>query len=279
MTFAGGTALQTLVDTHVHLDAPEIFPDVHEVLERARAAGIEWLITIGAGRGLDSAPSAVAIAHTHDEVAACVGIHPDDAEHATDPVMATIGSLAEDARVVGIGETGLDYRRSSDKEAQREAFRRHVQLACRTQKPLVLHTRAASADTLAILREEKAHHVGGVVHSCTEGIDFVRAMLDMEFDIALSPLLLTYADARALVRFVPSDRMLLETSAPYHPPPDAVRGEPSRLPQIAALVASFIGKQAEDVARWTTSNAVRRFGLAELPAASRPSIPSGPPRR
>jgi TatD DNase family protein len=217
----------------------------------------------------------VALAHTYDEIAACVGIHPDDADCATEAVLETLASLAEDARVVAIGETGLDYRGSSAKEPQQRALRDQVRLARAVQKPLVIHTRAAAADTVAILREESAHHVGGVVHSCTEGVDFARAMLDLEFDIALSPLLQRFDEARALARFVPSDRMLLETSAPYHPPKGAARAEPAALPLVADLVAELVGGvKADDVARWTARNALRRFGLEALPEASHRSLPS-----
>jgi TatD DNase family protein len=262
-----------LVDSHCHLDDPDLLPDVEGVLERARQAGIGWCITIGAGRGTESAPSAVALAHTYEEVAACVGIHPNDADCATDAVMSTLLELALDSRVVGIGETGLDYRTDPSPEVQREAFRRTIRLARKAQKPLVLHTRGAGKDTLEILREEDAQLVGGVIHSCTEDAAFVRHALDLDFDIALSPLLEQHAQAREIARLVPRDRLLLETSAPFHPPRARPgRNEPAFLSLVADHVASLVGRDAKELLEEVSMNAIRRFGLDTLPVASRASL-------
>ncbi|MBX3188702.1 MAG: TatD family hydrolase [Labilithrix sp.] len=261
-----------LVDTHCHLDAPELLEDADDLVERARGAGIRWIITIGAGRGTDSAPAAVALAHTHEEIAACVGIHPNDAECATETVMTTLAALSEDPRVVGIGETGLDYRHAPPPDAQRLAFRRSIQLARHVRKPLVIHTRAAAAETLAILRQEQAEDVGGVVHSCTDDVASAKAFLDRNFDISFSPLLLGYEHARDLARCVPLDRMLIETSAPYHQPAGTKHDLGTCLPLVAQHVADLIGASVEDVLARTSANAVRRFGLDELPEASRRSV-------
>jgi TatD DNase family protein len=257
-----------LVDTHCHLDANELYWEIDAVIARARDAGIRWCIAIGAGNGTDAAPAAVALAHSYEEVAACVGIHPDDASAATDDVMRTLADLAADARVVAVGETGLDYRSPSRREVQAEAFRKTVRLGRHVQRPIVLHTRGAAEDTIAILRAERAHEVGGIVHGCTEGVPFARALLDMNFDISLSPQLERHPEAAELARYVPRDRLLLETSAPYHPPSGTTRNEPAVLPAVAGHVAKLLGVAAEDLLATTSRNAIRRLGLDQLPVAS-----------
>jgi TatD DNase family protein len=257
-----------IVDTHCHLDGHDIFWEIDAVIERARAAGLRWIVAIGAGNGTDAAPTAVALAHRYDEVVACVGIHPDDASCATDRVMTTLAALAEDVRVVAVGETGLDFRSTKHREVQIEAFRKSVRVARHVGKPLVLHTRGAPNETIAILKEERAKEVGGVVHSCTEDVAFARALLDLDFDISLSPLLEKHATGAELAKFVPRDRMLLETSAPYHPPASERRNEPAYLSKVAGHVAKLCGVAAEQILESTSKNAVRRFGLSQLPVAS-----------
>jgi TatD DNase family protein len=262
-----------LVDTHCHLDDAELFGDVDAIMADARKAGIRWCITIGAGRGIDSAHNATALAHTYEEVVACVGIHPYDASCATDEVMKTLAWLANDPRVVGVGETGLDQRPGTPpRELQHDAFRRCIDLAKASGKPLVVHTRNAADDTLSILKSEGARQSGGVIHSCTESVAFVKACLDMNFDISLSPLLRDLPHATALAQYVPRDRLVIETSAPYHAPPTTLRNEPKCLPIVAEHVSSVMGVRIDDLFMWTSANAIKRFGLDEVPVASRRSV-------
>jgi TatD DNase family protein len=262
-----------LVDTHCHLDDADLFDDLDNIMAQAREAGIRWCIAIGAGRGLDSAQAATALAHTYEEVAACVGIHPYDAGCATDVVMETLTWLANDPRVVGIGETGLDLRPGTPAvDTQRDAFRRCIALARSSGKPLVVHTRNAGDETLTILRSEDARSVGGVIHSCTESVPFVKACLDMNFDISLSPLLRDLPHATALAQYVPKDRLVIETSAPFHPPPSTLRNEPGCLPIVAQHIAGVMGVALDDLFTWTSANAIKRFALDELPRASRRSV-------
>jgi TatD DNase family protein len=261
-----------LVDSHCHLDAPEFEVDRNEVLARARAAGVSWFVTVGAGRGKESAPDAVALAHTHQDVAACVGIHPYDALCATDQVVATIATLAADTRVVGVGETGLDYRRDiCPREAQKEAFRRLVRVARAVKKPIVVHTRAAPDETLAILREEGARDVGGVIHSFAEGPEFARAVMDMNFDLSLTAfhILQGNEEVRAAARRIPLDRLLIETSAPSLAPPPhrGERNEPAYLSLAAPLFAELLAIPLEEICARSSANAMRRFGLADLVAS------------
>jgi TatD DNase family protein len=255
-----------LVDTHCHLDAIDFVSDLDAVLRRARSAGVRWFVTIGSGRGTESAPDAVALAHMHGDVVACVGIHPVDARCATENVRATVESLASDARVVGIGETGLDFRSAyADKKAQREAFRWQIALARRVKKPLVVHTRAASAETLDILRGEGAGEVGGVLHSFTDDEELAFSALDLGFDISLSAMLLLHELPwlRRVARAVPSDRLMIESNAPVLAPPphESERCEPAHLALVAEGLAATLGKDAGELRATTSANAAKRFGL------------------
>jgi TatD DNase family protein len=260
--------MPAMVDSHCHLDAVDFVTDVREVIQRGREAGVGWFITIGSGRATESAPDAVALARTNRDVVASVGIHPLDAECATVPVLDTLTSLADDWHVVAIGETGLDYRLAYvQKAAQRAAFRRQIQIARATKKPLVIHTRSAAEDTLAILREENARDVGGVIHSFADDQAFASAALDLGFDISLSALLLLHdlPAVRTAAKAVPLDRLLIESNAPVlAPPPDSGRRcEPSDLATVADGLAAMLGITAEELRRRTSENALRRFGLEE----------------
>jgi TatD DNase family protein len=258
-----------MVDTHCHLDALDFLDDVGDVLARGRAAFIRWFVTIGSGRGTESAPDAIAIAHTQPDVVACVGIHPLDAASATATVLDTLASFAEDRRVVGVGETGLDYRSAyARKDVQGHAFRSQIRLARDLGKPVIVHTRAAAADTLSILREERARDVGGVVHSLSDDGDFASAVLDLGFDISFSalPILDGAPDLLAVARSIPLDRLMIESNAPVLAPPPrrGQRCEPSDLVNIAEGLAAIIGLDPEELCARTYQNAVRLFGLDAL---------------
>jgi len=255
-----------LIDSHCHLDFADFGAERAAVLERGRAEGIAWFVTIGSGRGAESAPDAVALAHEHADVVATVGIHPHDARLVTDAAFAAVEALADDARVVAVGEVGLDFHYDlSPRDAQRAALRRFVALARRVKKPLVIHTRAAPDETLAVLREEGARDVGGVIHCFTEDAAFARAAMDLGFDISFSGIV-TFKrsdDLRAAAKTVPLDRMLIETDSPYLAPLPfrGKRNEPSYLARTAAHLAATLGVREEDLRARTTENAVRRFRL------------------
>lgn len=258
-----------LIDSHCHLDFEDFGPAVTEVIDRARAVGVRWLVTIGSGRGLDSAPAAVALAHAHPDVVATVGIHPHDAKLVTDDALNTLAHLARDSRVVAIGEIGLDYHyEHSPRAVQREAFRKQVRLARTVGKPIVVHTRSAPDDTLDVLRQERAEDVGGVIHCFTESESFARAVLDMGFDISFSGIV-TFKNAddlRAVARTIPLDRMMLETDAPYLAPVPhrGKRNEPAFLVHTAAHLASTLNIPVDELRQRTTETAIRRFGLARF---------------
>jgi TatD DNase family protein len=260
-----------LIDTHCHLDFADFGPERDAVLARGRAEGIQWFVTIGSGRGDQSAPDAVALAHAHADVLATVGVHPHDASIVDDPVMTTMEQLARDARVVAVGEVGLDHHYDHAPRArQAEVFRAFIRLAKAVSKPLVIHTRQAPDETLAILREEGARDVGGVIHCFTEDGAFARGALDLGFDISFSGIV-TFKNSESLrdvARVIPRDRLLIETDSPYLAPVPmrGKRNEPSFLASTARHLAGTLALDEDTLRRITTNNAIARFGLARFGA-------------
>jgi TatD DNase family protein len=255
-----------IVDSHCHLDYAETPEARQALLARGRAAGIAWFVTVGVGRGTDGARDAIALAEAERDVRATAGVHPHDAAGCTDETLATMARMIAHERVLAVGEVGLDYHYdSSPRDVQREVFRRFIALAKAAQKPLVIHTRDAAADTLAILREEGARDVGGVIHCFSEDEAFARAALDLDFDISLSGIV-TFKKAeavRAAARVIPLDRLMIETDSPYLAP-TPMRGktnEPSFLAHTVRQLAELRGDDEDAVRAATTETATRRFGL------------------
>lgn len=260
-----------LIDSHCHLDFADFGDERDAILERGRAEGIAWFVTIGSGRGTDSAPDAVGLAHAHADVVASVGVHPHDASQATPEAVARIEALARDPRVVAVGEVGLDYHYDhSPREAQQEAFRAFIRVARALRLPLVIHTRSAPEDTLAILDEEGARDVGGVIHCFSEDASFAKRAMDMDFDISFSGIV-TFKrsdDLRMAARTIPLDRLLIETDSPYLAPMPhrGRRNEPSYIARTAEHLAATVGVPVDDLRARTTENAMRRFGLHRFSA-------------
>ena len=254
-----------LVDSHCHLDFPELAADIPQVLARMRENGVGWALC--AGVTLERLPAVLELAHAHANLFAAVGVHPDTEEGA-DPDAATLVALAADSKVVAIGETGLDYYRlEGDLEWQRRRFRAHIAAARETRKPLIIHTRAAAADTLRILREEKADEVGGVFHCFTEDRQTAEQALELGFMISFSGIV-TFKNAVALKEIataVPLDRMLVETDAPYLAPVPhrGKTNEPAFVRHVAEEIARLKGTDLETIATATTANFFRLFGTAE----------------
>lgn len=266
------------VDSHCHLSFPELRTQLPDILQAMQAAQVGKALCICTT--LEEFDQVQALAQEHDNLWATVGVHPDN-EGVREPTFDELLSLAARPRVVGIGETGLDYYRLGDRtladmEWQRERFRVHIRAGRATDLPLVIHTRSASADTLAILKEEggfaSAQSVEppisrGVFHCFTETIDVARAALDLDFYISFSGILTfkNAADLREVARFVPLDRCLIETDSPYLAPVP-YRGKtnnPSYVPHVAQQLAAIKGLTVEDVAEATTANTLRLFsGMA-----------------
>ncbi|MBI4269320.1 MAG: TatD family hydrolase [Candidatus Rokubacteria bacterium] len=247
-----------LFDTHAHLHFPEYAADLPGVLARARAAGVRRMLTIGTD--VETSRAAVALAGREPDVWAAVGIHPHDAASADDTALAELERLAGVARVVAIGETGLDFFRDlSPREAQARAFRAQLALARRLGKPVVVHCRDAHAETLAILAEARVGDTGGIMHCFSGDLDVARRCLDLGLLISLAGPV-TYPKARALpdvARAVPADRLVIETDCPFLPPQPhrGKRNEPAYLTITAACVAELRGEPLEALAARTTANA------------------------
>lgn len=255
-----------LVDSHCHLDFPELHGALPQLLERMASAHVGWALC--AGVTLERFPVVLEIARRNRNIFAAVGVHPDtDEEQAEEPTVQRLVDLAADPKVIAIGETGLDYYRlSGDLEWQRERFRTHIRAARQCGKPLIIHTRAASADTLRLLREEEGGAVGGIFHCFTEDMDTARAALDLGFHISFSGIV-TFKNAKALkevAAFVPLDRMLIETDAPYLAPvPHRGRtNEPSYVLHVAEEISRLRGVPIEKVGAATTANFFRLFPSA-----------------
>jgi TatD DNase family protein len=263
-----------LVDTHCHLD-PQYFPGgPGEVMARAKAVGVVGFVVIGVGRDLAPARAAVDLASRMPDIAsAAVGVHPHDAVTLTDEAYAELAALASRREVVAVGEIGLDYHYDhSPRDVQRATFARLVALARSVKKPIVIHTREAAADTLALLESEGARDVGGVIHCFSEDRAFAARALDLGFDVSFSGIV-TFKNARDVqdvAAWAPLDRILVETDSPYLAPVP-VRGkpcEPAYVAHTAARVAELRGIDVAELARATTANAERRFGRAFLQGAS-----------
>jgi TatD DNase family protein len=253
------------VDTHCHLD-PQYFPaGPDDAIARARAAQVHGLVVIGVGADLAPARAAVLLAsRLKDYVAAAVGVHPHDATSLNDAAYTELETLARDPSVVAVGEIGLDYHYDhSPRDVQRATFARLVGLAREVRKPIVVHTREAKEDTLAILEAEGARDVGGVIHCFSEDVPFARRAIDLGFDVSFSGIV-TFKSARSVqdaAVWAPLDRILVETDAPYLAPVP-VRGkpcEPAYVVHTARRVAELRGIGVEELARATTANAERRF--------------------
>ena len=254
-----------LFDTHAHLHFPDFTDDLDAVLERARAEGVRGMVTIGTDR--ESNRAVVELAGRRPEVWATVGIHPHDAAAATEADFEEMEGLARsEAKVVGLGEMGLDFFRNlSPREVQESVFRRQLALARAVAKPVVIHCRDAHAETLAILRDEKAGETGGVMHCFSGDVEIARRCLDLGLLISLAGPV-TYKNARALpdvARFVPEDHLVVETDCPYLPPAPhrGKRNEPAYVALTAARIAELRGVDAGELGEITTRNAARLFRL------------------
>jgi TatD DNase family protein len=257
--------LMMLFDTHAHLHFPQFADDLDAVLERARTAGVRGMVTIGTDR--DTNRAVVELAKRLPDVWATVGIHPHDAAEATEADFEEIESLARtEGKIVGLGEMGLDFFRDlSPRDVQETVFRRQLVLARVLGKPVVVHCRDAHAETLAVLAGEKAGETGGVMHCFSGDVEIARRCLDLGLLISLAGPV-TYKNARALpdvARFVPEDRLVVETDCPYLPPTPhrGKRNEPAYVALTAATIAELRGMDPERLAEATTRNAARLFRL------------------
>ena len=254
----------SLTDSHCHLNFESLQKNFSQVLQNARENGVGHMLCVSVT--LEKYPEVLALAHAHPQIFASVGVHPDE-QQGQDPSVDDLVRMADDARVVAIGETGLDYFRiKGDMTWQQERFRRHIRAACATGKPLIVHTREAAQDTIRILREEGADAVGGVMHCFTENWDTAQAALDLGFYISFSGIV-TFRNAEALrevARKVPLDRLLVETDSPYLAPMPhrGKTNEPAFVRHVAEQLANLRALSLDELATITTANFFSLFRYA-----------------
>lgn len=257
--------MNMLVDSHCHLDFPELAARLDDVLALMHENAVSHALCVSVT--LEDFPKVRALAEQYPQLYASVGVHPDY-EDLPAVIPEELAALACHPRIVAIGETGLDYYRlQGDLEWQRERFRAHIRAARLCAKPLIIHTRSAAEDTLSIMREEGANQVGGVMHCFTESWEVAAAALDLGFHISFSGIV-TFKNAVALkevARKVPLERMLVETDSPYLAPVP-YRGktnEPGLVKYVAEELARLKGLSFGQVAKATTDNFFNLFNIKE----------------
>ena len=255
------------IDSHCHLDFPEFQSRLPEVLSNIEKANVQHALCVSVD--LPDFPKVLKLAEDHTHLYASVGVHPDY-EDTPEPSFEFLVETAKHPKIVAIGETGLDYYRMGDRsyesmEWQRERFRTHIRAAIASKRPLIIHTRSASADTLRILQEEGASKIGGVMHCFTESLEVAQAAMEMGFFISFSGIV-TFKSAKDLqetCRQVPLDKLLIETDSPYLAPVP-YRGktnEPAWVAQVGEFVADLKGVSVERLAKQTYDNFFECFQI------------------
>ncbi|MBT8514246.1 TatD family hydrolase [Polynucleobacter paneuropaeus] len=255
------------IDSHCHLDFPEFQSRLPEVLSNMEKANVQHALCVSVD--LPDFPKVLKLAEDHTHLYASVGVHPDY-EDTPEPSFEFLVETAKHPKIVAIGETGLDYYRMGDRsyesmEWQRERFRTHIRAAIASQRPLIIHTRSASADTLRILQEEGASKIGGVMHCFTESLEVAQAAMEMGFFISFSGIV-TFKSAKDLqetCRQVPLNKLLIETDSPYLAPVP-YRGktnEPAWVAQVGEFVADLKGVSVERLAKQTSDNFFECFQI------------------
>ncbi len=258
-----------LVDSHCHLDLLDLSAfdgNLDGVLENARAHGVTEMLCVSIR--LEEFPQVLALTLAYPNVYGSVGVHPNEREGREATVEELVRLARSGERIIAIGETGLDYFRSSgDNSWQHDRFRRHIQAACETGLPLIIHMRDANEDTLRILGEEGASRVGGVMHCFTADLDTALSAIDLGFYISFSGIV-TFANATTLKQVaasLPEDRILVETDCPYLTPAP-YRGKPNQpafTRHVAEHIAELRGVPFEQIAEATTRNFRRLFLAAK----------------
>jgi TatD DNase family protein len=255
-----------LADSHAHLDEPELKPDQGEIVGRAREAGVALIINVAISR--KNSWEVLNTAHQYPGVFATIGFHPHGAGSLSPKDLEGLTPLAADPKVVAVGEIGLDfYRRRSPEDVQQFWFRQQLEWAYGLNKIVVVHTREATAATLKILREQRRHLRGGVMHCFGGSLEEAHAFLDLGLYLSFSGTL-TYPPAeplRQVAKQLPRDRLLVETDCPYLPPQPwrGKRNEPAYLTATAQTLAQLHNLPLEEMARQTWHNTLKAFELKE----------------
>ncbi|WAA09496.1 TatD family hydrolase [Fervidibacillus albus] len=253
-----------LFDTHAHLNAEQYEEDVEEVIQRAKDAGVENMVIVGFDR--KTIEKAMELVEAHEHLYACIGWHPVDAIDCTEEDLRWIEHLSSHPKVVALGEMGLDYHwDKSPKDVQKEVFRKQIRLAKRVKLPIVIHNREATEDVIAILKEEHAEEVGGIMHSFSGSPETAKICIDMNFYISLGGPV-TFKNAKKpkeVAREVPLEKLLIETDCPYLTPHPfrGKRNEPAYVRYVAEEIAKIKEIPLEQLAEMTTANAKKLFSI------------------
>ncbi len=256
------------IDSHCHLDFPEFQSRLPEVLANMKSAKVSHALCVSVD--LPDFPKVLKLAQEHPHLYASVGVHPDYEDTPEPSLEFLVDTALKHPKIVAIGETGLDYYRMGDRsyesmEWQRDRFRTHIRASIASEKPLIIHTRSASEDTINILKEEGAHRIGGVMHCFTESYEVAKAAIDMGFYISFSGIV-TFKSAKELqetCKQVPLERMLIETDSPYLAP-IPYRGktnEPAWVSKVGEFIADLKGVPIEVLANQTSSNFYHCFHI------------------
>jgi len=249
------------VDSHCHLNFPDLAQELPEILQRMQTNEVTHALVVSVD--MPEWPGLIELVEPHRNLWASVGVHPDY-EATSDPTETELLALSRHPKVVAIGETGLDYYRLSEPlDWQRDRFRRHIRVARQAALPLIIHTRQSVEDTLRILREENAAEVGGVMHCFTESWEMAQAAIDLNFYISLSGIV-TFKNAgivHEVASKVPLDRLLIETDSPYLAPVPyrGKRNDPSKVIHVAEKIADLRGIPVAEVAHASTENFFKLF--------------------
>ncbi len=248
-----------MIDSHCHLDSDQFDADRDAAIARALAAGVTTMLAIGTGEGPPDLDAAIRLADAHPAFLATVGVHPHNAHRVTSETYPALRALAQHPKCVSIGEIGLDYHYDfSPRDKQREVFVEHLKLARELQLPIIIHTREAWADTIEILEQHWDPALGGVFHCFSEGVSEAEQALALNFHFGLGGVI-TFPKAdrlREAASFIPLDRILLETDAPYLAPVPfrGKRNEPAYLPHTAKRLAALRGLTNSELEELTTQN-------------------------
>jgi TatD DNase family protein len=258
----------TLIDSHCHLDSEQFNDDREAVIERALVAGVEHMVAIGSGDGPPDLEAGVRLADRYPFIYATIGVHPHDAAKATGETYRRLAELTGHAKVVAIGEIGLDYHYNhSPRDVQRDVFVEQMRLARDARKPIVIHTRSAWNETITLLREHWATSgLGGIIHCFSEGPSEAEQALAIGFHISFAGIV-TFPKASGIqeaARITPADRLLIETDAPYLAPVPkrGKRNEPAYVVETARKLAELRGVTPEEIAQTTVDNWRRLTGIA-----------------
>ena len=253
-----------LIDSHCHLDSEQFNADREAVIDRALAAGVERMLAIGSGDGPPDVEAAVRLADLYSMLYASIGVHPHDASKATSETYKRFAELATHPKVVGVGEIGLDYHYDhSPRDIQRDVFAEQMRIASDAGKPIIIHTREAWSDTMALVRKHWNPARGGVIHCFTEGPAEAGEALELGLHISFAGIV-TFPKSIALqdaARLVPSDRLLVETDAPFLAPVPhrGKRNEPAFVVHTARKIAELRGVDEEEIGAITVANFERLF--------------------